>query len=169
MEVIFGPDIETTGPITQTGDTYNIMIKGLGLTEGMEFRLGQGVVIKETAFATGGTEAKTKVEVAQNAQAGERKAEFWLAANQPWVTSDASARVSMPGAKPITEAAVPNPDLQNFYKGVIKLKEPENYSAPGSYGFAMNDRMLFRWQELNPGVAEWFEFRGSSRNRGRSF
>lgn len=160
VQPLAGPTIDTIFPDQWVrGNAYNVTLKGVGLVQGMEVRFGDGVEAKGTLTVTTPTEAKIDIEVAKDAAAGERKVSLRMNANQPWIVTEVSAWVTVPSAKPVAEVQMPAPDLQNFTKGIIKLKEPDDYFAPGSYGFAMNDETVFRWEELNPGTAEWFEFR----------
>lgn len=144
------------------GQEYNINLSGTGFTQGMEVRFGSGVEVTGPLAIVNSGLVKTKVKVSGSASPGQRKAEIRSKSSTPWVQTLASAWISNPPALDMEKVQMPVTDLVNFSKGVIKLTAPTPYTPDPQnpeFSYPLNDETTFRWEELAPGLAEWFEFR----------
>ncbi len=168
----------------QAGKTYQLMLNGSDFVNGMELRFGDGVTIKTPPKIITSTFAQMEVTVAPNAPPGMRLVGARMSASQSWSMTSATVQV-LSGLKRVAMDVKPKvkPLDMNFKPGRIDLKSP-GWSYQGATDSAGNkqscsrdgveqsgecnmadstpllqDDLVFRWQEKNPGTAEFFEFR----------
>jgi len=166
-----GPMVEATvmslTPNTwETGKDYSATVTGMGFSEGMELRFGNGVEVKDLKVY-GPTNATIGVSVSDSAPAGARVVEMRATAQANWKATNVTAWVVKPKLTIKAQAPqikFPEPNLDIFKKGVIYLVDPywgwDSVEVKTDHGIPqLNDKTVFTWKEKNPGVAQWFEFR----------
>ncbi len=174
----------------QAGKTYQLMLNGSDFVNGMELRFGDGVKIKAPPQIITSSFARMEVEVAPNAPAGMRLVGARMAASQSWSMTSATVQV-LAGIKLARMDVKPKvkPLNVHFKPGRIELKSP-GWTATAKTDPAtgtkmtcsrdgvplsgecqmtdvaplLQDDLVFRWQEKNPGTAEFFEFRILNKN-----
>ncbi|BCB28041.1 hypothetical protein SKTS_29270 [Sulfurimicrobium lacus] len=172
----------------QTGKTYQLTLNGNDFVNGMELRFGDGVKIKTPPKIITSSFAQMEVEVASSAQPGVRLVGARMTPNQAWSMTSASVQV-LAGFKPMDVKPKLRPFDTSFKPGRIELKSPgwsstaktdpatgtkmtcsrDGVALSGECNMAdsaplLQDDLVFRWQEKNPGTAEFFEFRILNKN-----
>jgi hypothetical protein len=157
-----------------TGQKYPVTFAGQGFVPGMEVNLGSGVKL-----LTAGQKpqvlspylARAEIEVAGDAVPGLRQISLRTGPQQSWRIATAKAWVM-----PLTQTysgsaggAFPRPKFlpisqkMAIKKGVIELKAPGWKLGSGEVDkdqvSLLDDDVVFKWQEKNPGTANYFELR----------
>ncbi|MFA7317513.1 MAG: hypothetical protein WC029_08130 [Sulfuricella sp.] len=172
----------------QAGKNYQLTLNGSDFVNGMELRFGDGVKVKTPPKIITSSLARMEVEVASNAPPGVRLAGARMAPNQAWSMTSASVQV-LPGFKLMDVKPKLKAFDASFKPGRIELKTPgwsataktdpatgtkmscarDGVALSGECNMAdsaplLQDDLVFRWQEKNPGTAEYFEFRILNKN-----
>lgn len=172
---VVGADISQAIPNQwQAGRKYTVTLWGQGFAQGMEMEPGAGVKLlspgqKPTVLSA--NMAKVEIEVASDAAPGPRQLRLRTMPQQSWKTATAPAWVMPPvqtysgtftGNLPTPQFLPIKRDIA-FKKGVIDLKTPTWQLASGEldkdYVSLLDDDVVFRWQEKNPGTADYYELR----------
>jgi hypothetical protein len=154
----------------QRGKAYQLTLKGDDFVNGMELRFGDGVKIKTPPKVITSSFAQMEVEVASNAQPGVRLVGARMAPNQTWSMTSASVQVLAEFKPKDVKPKLQPFDTSIFKPGRIELISPEWMMLCGGVennvclAPLLQDDLVFRWQEKNPGTAEFFEFRILDKN-----
>lgn len=156
------------------GQKYTVMFAGQGFVPGMEMNLGAGVKLlspgqKPQVLST--YLARAEIEVAGDAVPGLRQINLRTGSQQSWRIATAKAWV-MPLTQTYSGSAsggfpkpkfMPISQKMAFKKGVIQLHEPSWKLASGEVDkdqvSLLDDDVVFKWEEKNPGTANYFELR----------
>jgi len=153
----------------QAGKTYQVTATGGGFANGMELRFGDGVTVKTPIKVLTPMLVQFEVGVAASAKAGARSAQLRMSASQAWINTNAKAWVlgGLVQAKLNVKPKMPLLDV-SFEPADIYLRDPkwgdEKSGTSGEHVVhhgtpLLDDDLVFKWDEQNPGSAEVFELR----------
>jgi len=149
--------------ILEPGKTYQLNMTGTNFSSGMEVQFGEGIKAKGPVKVINTSLAQIEVTVDINAT-GSRNVEVRPDSTQNWNKTQEYVTI-LPPKKPTVADVEPNcePVQVDFTKGILELIEPvtsmgdkefiQYYGAP-----LLNDAVVFKWNEKNPGLADYYEF-----------
>lgn len=169
----------------EPGGSYTLELRGVALAQGMRFGFGPDIEIIGAPQRRGTSQVRLDVRIRPQAQPGPRPLQLAPDARAPFVDQSVAFTITAKKAAPaVTAMPVPKiapPDLGLVVKNHITLTAPDWKTQTASTlppkdpvtgkplgppqpvwtidVPALREDQLFTWQELNPGVAEWFEVR----------
>ncbi len=150
--------------IWEPGKTYQLTLNGTNLVDGMEVQFGEGVKSKGVVKVFSPVLAQMEVEVDSSAK-GQRNAQVRTGQNQNWNQTQAAVMIAEPKKLIIADIGPICQPLQvDFTKGTLLLQKPKPYvedpdHAKTSIGAPLlNDAIRFEWREMNPGLADYYDF-----------
>ena len=146
------------------GKTYAVTVQGNLFSSGMQVDLGKDINVQKLKVFSP-TRLTMTVAVSDTARLGPCSFKVKKQTDSSWTSSPAKAWVVAPPkwtvTKPKPKLVMEEPKLTPELKGRINLIAPVDY-LNGSQSYQdvlLNEQTVFSWQEANPGMAEWFEFR----------
>ncbi len=150
--------------IWEPGKTYQLTLNGTNLVENMEVQFGEGVKSKGVVKVFSPVLAQMEVEVDLTAK-GQRNAQVRTNLNQNWNQTQAAVTIKEPKKLIIADVGPLCQPLEvDFTKGTLQLQKPKPYvedpdHAKTSIGAPLlNDAVRFEWREMNPGLADYYDF-----------
>lgn len=162
-----------TPNIWYQGESYFITLQGSNFTKNMEVNFGAGVEAKTEIKVLSGNLAQMEVAVSESAEpVFNRQVKARLDSNQTFSSTQTGISI-YPVTKVMSgKAGAPirfKPLDMSFEKGEIILTDPRwgIVELPNSVDHAttdigaplLDDSVVFKWKEQNPGLADYFEFR----------
>lgn len=158
------PDIIAANPTSiERGKEYNISLNTINFDiKSMQIDIGAGFEIKKFNCIDK-FNCFLDLKVQKDAKTGKRDIYIYYKNKKKVAQAKLNVEKELSGpilSQPITVIPQFQCDEKNykrFEKAKINLLEPEIY-FPTDYAF-VKEGSLFKWKEINPGLAEWFEFR----------
>ena len=148
----------------EPGKTYQLTLSGTNLVDNMEVQFGEGVKNKGVVKVFSPVLAQMEVEVDISAK-GKRNAQARTGPNLNWNQTQATITIAEPKKLIIADIGPLCQPLQvDFTKGTLQLQKPKPYvedpdHAKTSIGAPLlNDAVRFEWREMNPGLADYYDF-----------